>query len=238
MHSTLPTITSPARRRRGVYALGGALLAGGLVLAAPLAASAHVSVSPGAADAGTYTVLTFAFSHGCEESPTTAIDITIPKGVLNVAPTITAGWSITEQRDADGSVSHVVYTADTPIEGGLRSALEVQARFDASLANTTVAFPVVQTCETGSTEWTQIAADGQDRESLDSPAPTVAVGAAVAGDGHGGHDDGDGDGDHAEASSTEASAASPLAVTGVVLGAAGLVLGAGALVVALRSRRS
>ena len=53
MHSTLPTITSPARRRRGVYALGGALLAGGLVLAAPLAASAHVSVSPGAADAGT-----------------------------------------------------------------------------------------------------------------------------------------------------------------------------------------
>jgi uncharacterized protein YcnI len=43
-------------------------LAGGAVLAlaaVPLAASAHVTVTPSGTAAGSYTVLTFAFSHGC-----------------------------------------------------------------------------------------------------------------------------------------------------------------------------
>ena len=42
---------------------GGALLA---LAAAPLAASAHVTVTPSGTAAGSYTVLTFAYSHGCD----------------------------------------------------------------------------------------------------------------------------------------------------------------------------
>ena len=50
-------------------ALGaGALLA----LAAPVAAQAHVNVTPGSTAAGSYTVLEFASGHGCDGSPTTS----------------------------------------------------------------------------------------------------------------------------------------------------------------------
>jgi len=229
--------TASARRRRVVVGSAAAtILAAGLVLAAPLAATAHVTVTPDqTAAAGGHGVLTFAFSHGCEGSPTTALRIDIPDGIASVSPTVEPGWSIDVARDADdGLVSSVTYTADTPVESGLRAALALGVTYAGDTGGRFLAFPTVQICEGGTVEWTEIAAEGEDADALESPAPVVAV--AAAADAEHGHGDGDGDGDAASAASTAspgASAALWLGGAGLALGAAGLVTG----VVALRRAR-
>ena len=45
-------------------------------------------------------------------------------------------------------------------------------------------FPVVQECENGKSEWTQIPADGQNPRELKSPAPALEV---MPADAHAGH---------------------------------------------------
>ena len=38
-----------------------------------------------------------------------------------------------------------------------------------------LAFPTIQTCEKGETAWTEVAADGQDADELESPAPAFEI---------------------------------------------------------------
>ncbi|MFJ6531702.1 YcnI family protein [Microbacterium sp. NPDC091662] len=204
--------------------LGGAALA----LAVPAMAGAHVGVSPDELTAGDHGVLTFSFSHGCENSPTTALRITMPEGLASVSPTMDSDWDIQVERGDDGLVSAVTYTAVAPVPTDLRGAVSMGVGLDESTPDT-LAFPVVQQCVEGSTEWTQIAENGEDPHSLDAPAPVVSVTAAAAG----------GHGEHAE-SDTAAESASPTADAdplGVALGAGGLVAGIAALVVAILAYR-
>ena len=72
-------------------ALGaGALLA----LAVPVAAHAHVTITPDSTAAGSYTVLEFSSGHGCDGSPTTSFTVDIPEQILSVTPTLEAGWTV------------------------------------------------------------------------------------------------------------------------------------------------
>ena len=190
------TTTSPSpradrapRSTRPRLLVGGLAGAAALVLAAPLAASAHVHVTPEDADAGASTRLTFSFSHGCEQSPTTALEFTIPDGVDAVTPVVDGAWII-DRRLGDGGVAdQVVYTAVAPIEDGLSAAVAMDVVFASAVAHSEVAFPVRQLCADGETDWSEVAEDGQDAAELESPAPVVAVGdvaAAAGGHGHGG----------------------------------------------------
>lgn len=237
------TATTPAHRpsRRALKIGGGLALAAGLVLAAPLAASAHVTVSPDAATAGDYSVLTFAFSHGCEQSPTTSLTIDVPEGVASIAPQIEPGWTIDRVGGNEGIPAQIVYTADTPIESGLRATVTLQVNFADEVAGTTVAFPVLQSCADGATDWSEIADAGQDPHDLDAPAPTVVVGAGTAD-----HDDMAADDASAAESAADEAQTTDAAATGtalpIVLGSVGLALGAAALVIAIvairRTRKS
>ena len=202
---------------------GGSLIA----VAAPLAASAHVTVSPDEIAAGEHGVLTFAFSHGCESSPTTSLRITMPEGLASVAPTMDSDWSIAVERGDDGLVSAVTYTAVSPVPIDLRGAVSMSIGLDEDTPET-LAFPVVQTCVEGSTEWTQLAKDGEDPHELDNPAPVVTVSPAT------GEEHGDAHGEAGAASSATSPAAAP---RGPVLGGAGLVAGLAALVVAVLAYR-
>ena len=202
---------------------GGSLIA----VAAPLAASAHVTVSPDEIAAGEHGVLTFAFSHGCESSPTTSLRITMPEGLASVAPTMDSDWSIAVERGDDGLVSAVTYTAVSPVPIDLRGAVSMSIGLDEDTPET-LAFPVVQTCVEGSTEWTQLAKDGEDPHELDNPSPVVTVSPAT------GEEHGDAHGEADAASSASSPAADPL---GPVLGGAGLVAGLAALVVAVLAYR-
>jgi len=203
--------------------IGGALIA----IAAPLAASAHVSVTPDEIAAGEHGVLTFSFAHGCEASPTTSLKITMPEGLASVAPTMDSDWIIDVERADDGLVSAVTYTAVTPVPIDLRGAVSMSVGLDEDTPDTLV-FPVVQTCVEGSTEWTQLAKDGEDPHSLDNPAPVVTV-AAAAEDGHemgAGHE------------TTDAAASEPATDSmGSILGGAGLAAGLAGLVIAVLAYR-
>lgn len=219
----------------------GALLA----LGGPLAASAHVTVDPSSTAAGSYAVLTFAFSHGCEGSPTTAVAIAMPDGIGSVAPTINPGWDVAVETDpADTSehpaVSQVVYTAKTPVADGLRDTLAVSVKLPDDAAGETLAFPVTQTCVEGQTDWVELQTG--DAEP-DNPAPVIEVTEALAGGDHHGsaaEDVAGGGTDHAaDAGSDEASLASEAAqpdvlarvfgLGGLALGTIGLVFGIAAL---------
>lgn len=213
---------------RSTTKLALGLFGGSLItVAAPLAASAHVTVSPDEIAAGEHGVLTFAFSHGCESSPTTSLRITMPEGLASVAPTMDSDWSIAVERGDDGLVSAVTYTAVSPVPIDLRGAVSMSIGLDEDTPET-LAFPVVQTCVEGSTEWTQLAKDGEDPHELDNPAPVVTVSPAT------GEEHGDAHGEADAASSASSPAADPL---GPVLGGAGLVAGLAALVVAVLAYR-
>lgn len=216
------------RTSRTALATAGILSGAVLALVIPSMASAHVSVSPDELIAGDHGVLTFSFSHGCENSPTTALRITMPDGLASVAPTMDGDWTIEVERGDDGLVSAVTYTALTPVPTDLRGAVSMSVGLDENTPDA-LAFPVVQECVQGATEWTQLAENGEDPHSLDAPAPVVSV-AAIAADGHGEHDAAEG----VEEATAPSTTADPL---GVALGAGGLVAGLAALVVAILAYR-
>ncbi len=220
------TRTTRAFRRTALAAVLGA----GLAVAVPAVASAHVGVSPDAISTEGSTLLTFSFTHGCEESPTTALRITMPEGLASVAPTADGDWDgALERSTEDGLVTAVTFTAAAPIESGLRGAVSLQVSA-AEDAPESLAFPVEQQCETGVNEWTELAEDGEDPHELDSPAPVVSRAAAADAE----------HGDHAASETSEASDAStetPGTAVPTALGTAGLVAGLAALVVAVLAYR-
>ena len=217
-------------------------LAGGAVLAlaaVPLAASAHVTVTPSGTAAGSYTVLTFAFSHGCEGSPTTALTFDIPESIASVSPTLNPNYTIEKVADGDRT-SQVVYTAITPVQDGYRDTIELSLQLPEDAAGETLAFPVLQTCEVGETNWNQVAEEGE--EEPESPAPVIVVTEAT-GDGHGhgaateeaaSDDHGDG---HAEGAEETAATSDDSDTVARVLGIGGLVVGVVGIVLALAARR-
>jgi uncharacterized protein YcnI len=188
--------TTPSRRRRRLT-VAGITLGAAFVVAAPLAASAHIHVSPEDAAAAATSRLAFSFSHGCDGAATTALVVTVPDGVDGVTPVFDAGWTVARELGADGIPTQVTYTAASPVDDGLSASVAMDVIFSSSVADTDVAFPILQQCVTGETDWSQVAEAGEDAHDLESPAPVVAVGAAVEeGDGHGsageeGHEPGD-----------------------------------------------
>ena len=225
--------------------LATAGLAGGVLLAlaaAPLAASAHVTVTPSGTAAGSSTVLTFAFSHGCEGSPTTALTFHMPESIESVSPTLHPNYTIEKVADGDRT-AQVVYTAITPVEDGYRDTIELSVRLPEDAAGETLAFPVLQTCAAGETNWNEIAEEGEAEP--ESPAPTIVVTESMGDDhGHGASDDAAVDenathSDHEQVATTDAAAASSSDdVIARVLGIGGLVVGVVGIVLALSARRS
>lgn len=209
--------------------LAASALAAVLVLA-PAAAQAHVGITDDGAEPGAQTELTFGFGHGCDGSPTTALEISVPDGLTGVHPVADPGWTIDIARDGEaGRVSTVTYTAVEAIPDALRGEARMQVGI-ADDAEGPLAFPVDQICETGSTSWSEIAAEGEDPHDLAAPAPLLALDGEEA---HA-HDDATAEAD----ADAETEAASPLGAVGTWLGGAALAVSLAALGVAISSRRT
>lgn len=219
--------------------VGSALGLGATVLAAG-AASAHVTVTPSTTASGAYSVLTFSNGHGCEGSPTTRISISIPDGIFAVTPTRHADYTIEKVMEAldepvdDGHggqyterVSEVVYTATTPLPDGYRDAFELQLKLPEGEAGDQLAFPTIQTCETGETAWIDETVEGEPEP--DTPAPAFTLTAATD-EGHGGHGGGSDAEPTAAAADESESGTGPLGWIALALGAGGLLLGGAAFV--------
>jgi uncharacterized protein YcnI len=158
-------------RTRRIPVAAGACLGLALAVSAPLAASAHVELDASTTAPASLSVLTFAVGHGCEGSATTSLAIRFPADVQAVKPTLAPGWSVAEQEAVDGTT--VTYTADTPLPDALRATVQVEALLPVDgAAGDVVAFPTLQTCVEGSTDWAEAPAAGTEP---DHPAPTLTL---------------------------------------------------------------
>lgn len=223
-----------------------------LMVAGMGAASAHVHVHPESTEAGESTLLTFETSHGCEGSPTTAVTVTLPEQITDATPTANPGWTISkvtedfaEPRVLDNGTSissrtsKVVFTAVEPLPDGVRDTFQLSVRLPEA-AGETLAFPVLQSCSEGETDWAQLPAAGQSDADLESPAPAFTI-TDGSGESHGSGDsqgsgeshgsagaDEDREGqDDADEDDMEAAAVAGYA--GLGAGVLGLLLGAVAL---------
>jgi uncharacterized protein YcnI len=199
-----------------------------LAIAAPLAASAHVTLDDNTADAGAYALLTFKVPNESATAATDQIVIDLPDGLSSVSYVPTPGWTATV---TDSDVTWVADTDSAIGDGQLQLfRLSVGPVPDVD----SVDFPVAQSYDDGSVvEW-----DG----SGDHPAPTLYVNAEPPADEHGGaeveaHDEAD-HADDASAASASSSAAAGSDVLARVLGILGLVVAAVALVLSVVSRRA
>ena len=156
----------------------------------PALARAHSTAEPSEGTAGDYLRTAFRVTHGCKGSPTTAVTIRIPEGVLQAKPMPTAGWTIeTKTRPLDTPVDsghgfkiREAVTEVTWSGGRLENAHFDEFVLSMRLPNkpgATLYFPMVQTCEKGSNNWTGIPAAGQKWGDLPEPAPYIAVKKAV-----------------------------------------------------------
>ncbi|RKO24534.1 DUF1775 domain-containing protein [Pseudarthrobacter phenanthrenivorans] len=226
----------PRRALQTSAATGAAAV---LLLAGAGGAAAHVGVTPDKTSANSYALLTFAVPHGCEESPTTKVAISLPPELNDAQPTVNPNWSVekvTEQlaepkKLADGTsvtkrTSQIVYTAKTPLEHELRDTLVLSVKLP-DAEGTTLHFPTLQTCEEGQTDWSEIAGDGQDPHSLAAPAPSFTVTGAAGTDAHGAASAAASHGAGRAAAVTDGGA-DARSWAGLAAGAAGLALGGAA----------
>lgn len=248
-HDHQTTRRSPRHGR--ALRMGGAAATVGAaaMLALPGVAAAHVHAHPDSAEIGGYADLAFGVPHGCDGSPTTKVEFTIPREFATVTPNVNPNWEISMETDGSGedaAVQKVTYTAKTPLPSDQKDTLTLSVKVADDAPEGTVLVPTLQTCEKGSMNW------ASPDHDADYPAPTVDLVAEEAGDGHGhaghhhaGHDHGEAagaaagdeaDATEAQAEDEQATAGASLGAWGLGLGAVGAVTGIAALLVALRKR--
>ncbi len=221
------------RTSTAVVALGAALL---LALAAPAAASAHVTVSPNTASAGSYALVNIKVPNESATAVTNEIEVSLPTETpfLSVSYVPVAGWTTELIRETLASpvkigdntvteaVVRVVWTA-TP--GHEISAGQLQV-FPLSLGPVpdtgTIVMPAVQTYSDGTVvSWSEMGDNAQH------PAPMMYVNDAPAAGGH--EPAAEELNSDSEPGATPDTLARGLGIGGLVVGALGLVLAAAAL---------
>jgi uncharacterized protein YcnI len=183
-------------RRRTLARVGigiGATVAA--ILALPGLAQAHVTVKPGSAEGGGFSVVAFRVPNERDDASTTQVRVTLPEDqpIGSVQTTPVPGWKITaatrqldkpiemfgEQLDA--VVSEVTWTATA---GGIRPGQFED--FDLSLGQLPesgeLVFNALQTYSSGEkVNWNQVSADPSVEP--EHPAPILTITPAAAGEG-------------------------------------------------------
>lgn len=161
-----------------------AVLAASLALALPV--QAHIVAEPNEGTAGGYLRTAFRVTHGCKGSPTTAVTIRMPQGVVQAKPMPKPGWTIeikTVPLDPPVDSGHGFKIRDGVTEVTWRGGRLENAHFDEfalslrlpDKGGATLYFATLQTCENGSVDWKAIPAEGQKWSDLPEPAPFIKL---------------------------------------------------------------
>jgi periplasmic copper chaperone A len=148
----------------------------------------HVVLEDQAALAGRSYKAVLKVGHGCEGSPTTAIRVTIPAGFMGAKPMPKTGWKLdvktaklavpydNHSKQVTEDVSEITWTA-TSKDFWLPEAHydEFVLRGGLPKKDGAMWFKVLQTCDKGSNDWSQIPASGIDAHSLKSPAALLEI---------------------------------------------------------------
>lgn len=172
------------------FTIGAAVAAACLVTSQAASAHATLAVPEGRPNTSYRAVVQI--GHGCDGSPTTAIRVTIPDGVIAVHPMPKPGWSLATTKGPYGKdysyfgrtltegVKEVVWSGSS-LPDEFYDEFTFMARItDDYQPGTVLRFPVVQECQAGARNWVQMPAPGQDARELKEPAPGIRIVAAAA----------------------------------------------------------
>lgn len=151
-------------------------------------AFSHIALAENSASAGNAYKAAFQVGHGCQGSATTAISVQIPAGFQGAKPYPKTGWTLSVKRDklarpyddhgklVSEDVAVVSWTAASK-EAALQDAYFDEFVLRGKLPETAgpLWFKVLQTCENGSIDWSEIAAPGTSAKGLKSPAALLEV---------------------------------------------------------------
>lgn len=229
--------------RRGAAALVTLAAATALAVAAPLAASAHVSLTENTAAAGSFALLTFKVPNESATAETNSVTLALPTDTpfayVSIVPV--AGWTAQLNRETlpepvtvgdstiTEAVTSIVWTADA--DSGLGDG--EMGLFPVSLGPVPDTGSIVLAVDQGYTDGSVVSWNGTE-EGAEHPAPVLYVNDAPAADHHGGGSDDDHDTpevttDHG----SETPATGDVDVLARVLGVAGLAVGAIGVVLAI-----
>lgn len=149
-----------------------------LLALAATPAFAHVVAAPDTAKAGSYAAIAFRVGHACAEGDATLkVRIDIPDGVASARPQVKPGWTYAIERDdPKGPPTAVTFSGRLPDEAfdDFTLLMKLPAQGDR------LVFPVVQTCEKGESQWTEVPSPEAPDAKLNRPAPTVTLIPAAA----------------------------------------------------------
>jgi uncharacterized protein YcnI len=151
-------------------------------LASP--ALAHVVLKDATAVSGTYHVATFRVSHGCGVSPTVAIRIAIPDGIVVAKPMPKPGWRIDIVHEPlpnpvpqDGRTltqwPKEIAWIGGPLPDEYLDEFSVMVRLPARTGP--LWFPTCRVCEQGETRWIDIRPDGKTSRDMRLPPPWLTL---------------------------------------------------------------
>lgn len=143
-------------------------------------ALAHVVAAPGEAKAGSFSAIAFRVGHACAAGDTTlTLRVEIPDAVASARPQPKPGWTLAVEKSGD-RVSALTWTGRLPDDQF--DDFAVLMKLPAQTANGepgALVFPVIQTCEKGESQWTEVPDPERPNEKLTRPAPVVRLTPAV-----------------------------------------------------------
>ncbi len=161
-------------------------------------AHAHATFTSPTVTAESYAVIELQIPHGCDGKATNEVHLKLPEGFVFAKPQPKAGWELEIIRgEYEKSYDdHGTAVNAGPVEirwkGGelpdeFYDTFVVRGKVSGVAADEKLAFPTTQFCGSDATvAWTDIADEGVDPHSLESPAPVLTV-AAKATAKHGSH---------------------------------------------------
>jgi len=160
-------------------------------------AQAHIVLSEPKAIAGSYYKATLRVGHDCGGSATTGLTVQVPAGFQGAKPQPKMGWAVTMRKAklAQPFTSHGKTVTEDVVElrwtAASKSAALPDDQFDefAFLGRLPDSagpmwVKVLQTCESGQTDWSEIPASGTSTRGMRSPAALLDVEAAPKHDHH------------------------------------------------------
>lgn len=164
------------------------LLTSFLMLCGVQQVQAHIVLSEPQALAGTYYKATLRVGHGCNGAATTGLTVSVPAGFQGAKPQPKTGWAVTARKAqlAQPYTSHgktisedVVELRWTVLDKAMALPDEHFDEFAFLVRLPEQAGPawlkVLQTCEAGQNDWSEVPASGTSTQGLKTPAALLLI---------------------------------------------------------------
>lgn len=148
---------------------------------------AHPSLDVKSASSGPLRVA-LRIPHGCQGSPTVAIKLTIPEGIIGVKPAPKSGWTVVltkgpyaksydyfHGKKVSEGVKEIVWRGGPLLDEHFDEFLFTGFVTDAFRPGDAVAFPVTQECVTGELAWVEVAGPETSPHGMKMPAPVLKI---------------------------------------------------------------